>query len=200
MHSETPQVSHQKASQSTVTHDPVAASRRRLIQGGLAGAPLLMLLKTTPVLAQNCKNPSGFSVSGNLSRPKDFECTRSNGPGYWAAMGRQIPALPEGEIPVNPPWPFRQIGTSIGMSSYNGGSYNTMTLLQGLEAGDPFVRLIVAAYLNNAEYAFGFPATLSQVKSMWVEGPSIGFAPLATSNLRWGPSDIIVYLQYTMKD
>lgn len=42
--------------------------RRNLIQTGLVGCPVLLALKSTPVLAANCKLPSGFSVSGNFSR------------------------------------------------------------------------------------------------------------------------------------
>ena len=78
----------EKSAASQVAKSDSAVSqkgRRRLVQAGLAGAPLLMALKSTPVLASNCKSPSGFSVSGNMSRPGDYVCTDFNGRGvsYW---------------------------------------------------------------------------------------------------------------------
>jgi hypothetical protein len=36
---------------------------------------VLLALKSTPVLAGNCKQPSGFSVSGNLSATGGKNCS-----------------------------------------------------------------------------------------------------------------------------
>src|SRR6266446_8785038 len=59
------------------------ASRRRLLQGGLAAAPVLMTLVSRPVLARQCTSPSGF-VSGNASTPgRGVDCT-GHTPEYWA--------------------------------------------------------------------------------------------------------------------
>src|SRR5438552_17349326 len=58
------------------------ASRRRLLQGGLAAAPVLMTLVSRPVLASStCTTPSGF-VSINASHPGAPVCD-GNGPTYW---------------------------------------------------------------------------------------------------------------------
>ena len=81
----------QKHPEESVKHAPADVNaatrqgRRKLIQAGIAGAPVLLALKSTPVLASNCKSPSGFSVSGNMSRPGDYVCKEFNGRGvsYW---------------------------------------------------------------------------------------------------------------------
>ncbi len=39
------------------------ASRRRLLQGALASAPVLMTLVSRPVLAETCKTPSGYVLN-----------------------------------------------------------------------------------------------------------------------------------------
>ena len=58
--------------------------RRKLIRGALVGVPVLLALKSTPVLACNCKLPSGFSVSGNVSQRNGAGCNApANGPSYW---------------------------------------------------------------------------------------------------------------------
>ncbi len=69
----------------------VSGSRRRLLRGGLAAAPALLALKSAPVMACNCKAPSGFSTSGNLSRNGNAGCgtdVQGNAPGWgpnsWA--------------------------------------------------------------------------------------------------------------------
>lgn len=53
---------------------PAREKRRRLIQAGVAGAPVLLALKSTSALATDCKLPSGFSVSGNLSQTGSANC------------------------------------------------------------------------------------------------------------------------------
>lgn len=46
----------------------VSQTRRNLLRAGAIGAPALVTLKPASVVACSCKLPSGFSVSGNLSR------------------------------------------------------------------------------------------------------------------------------------
>jgi hypothetical protein len=64
--------------------EKTSESRRKLVRGVLLGAPILLALKSTPVLACNCKLPSGFSTSGNLSRNGGATCTQpAHNPSYW---------------------------------------------------------------------------------------------------------------------
>src|SRR5271169_804135 len=67
----------------TVAGPDPKATRRRLLQGGLAAGPVLMTLVSRPVLAQQCQTPSGF-CSGNASVAAGAGsiCTGRT-PGYW---------------------------------------------------------------------------------------------------------------------
>lgn len=77
------QIGHDKQPEVTAAMES-SAKRRKLIRGGMVGVPVLLALKSTPVLAQNCKLPSGFSTSGNLSRNGGAACSEpANGPAYW---------------------------------------------------------------------------------------------------------------------
>jgi hypothetical protein len=62
---------------------PASSRRRKLLRGGLIGAPAVLALHATPVRASNCKLPSGFSVSGNQSRPDQYACTTLYKPAQW---------------------------------------------------------------------------------------------------------------------
>ncbi len=55
-------------------------ARRRILAGGLAGAPLILTLTSRPALASHC-SPSGMA-SGNLSKVHEVECAGRT-PGYW---------------------------------------------------------------------------------------------------------------------
>lgn len=55
-------------------------ARRRILAGGLAGAPLLLTLSSRSAFATHC-SPSGMN-SGNMSRGHEGECLGLT-PGYW---------------------------------------------------------------------------------------------------------------------
>src|SRR5260370_12262697 len=64
-------------------------SRRRLLQGALATAPVLMTLVSRPVLAQRtplCTTPSGF-VSANASTAGRGVACLGHGPAFWTNLG-----------------------------------------------------------------------------------------------------------------
>src|SRR6266513_2971372 len=65
------------------------ASRRRLLQGALATAPVLMTLVSRPVLAHQCQTPSGF-VSGDGSAARGAVGCLPQAPQYWI-RGRAPP-------------------------------------------------------------------------------------------------------------
>lgn len=62
-------------------------ARRRILAGGLAGAPLLLTLSSRPAFATHC-SPSGME-SGNMSRGHDVECLGLT-PGYWKTHEQQV--------------------------------------------------------------------------------------------------------------
>lgn len=171
----------------------VKVGRRRLLRGGLAAAPALLALKSTPVLACNCKNPSGFTMSGNLSRKLvDRNC---------ADPARK----PSG-------WRTNCTGTRYNISSVSiyksakfkdyfstNGTYVDKTFdaaLNGLDT-DPQA-LIVAVYLEAAANGNGttFPNT-TMVKNMWNLGVIGGnYKPTTSSADTWNAAEVIYYLKY----
>ena len=170
------------------------ASRRRLLQGGLAAAPVLMTLISRPVLAQGtglCQTPSGF-VSGNASTAGRGVACLGHSPQYWISVS----APPHHEWPPGHP-PPKQFDSVF---AHNSHCYPGQKLLDVLElqggAPDDVARLIVAALLNAAG---GLTPVLSEnaVKSIWSEYLATGsFSP--SSGAYWSHDDIITYLLTTM--
>lgn len=70
-----------------LTEDARAAARRRFLRGTLAAAPVLMTLKSKPVLACYCTSASA-AMSGTLrtvaasNTPRQVACSGKS-PGYW---------------------------------------------------------------------------------------------------------------------
>ena len=163
---------------------PTSDSRRRLVQAGLAGAPLLMMLKSAPALAVNCKQPSGFSVSGNLSKTGEVNCTQpANGPAYWISQAS------------GSSWEGQLVSATLGASTHDGGIHNNLTLLQALQGDSNFVKLMVAAYLDADSNLF--PVVKTEVQKMWLDVPT-GYVAETTHNTTWGPFELEQYLRYTM--
>lgn len=164
---------------------PAAQNRRRkLIQAGLAGAPVLMALKSTPALAANCKLPSGFSVSGNLSHPENYVCAPNPpGPAIW------VNTIPDADKVL----PFQSAST-FTKSPLDSG---VTTLLSALTSGQALDRLIVAAWLN-AKYGHVPDLTTAMVTAMWDQGvQGAGYIPIAGAT-PWHAAEVQAYLQYLM--
>lgn len=158
----------------------ISGNRRKLIRGGVVGAPVLLALKSTPVLAQGCKLPSGFSTSGNLSRNGGTTCLDGTfqGPSYWISDQ----AREQGK--------FKGTGISVN-TKFNvifGGS-DTTKLIDALAAGDP-APLFVAAYLDTF---IGFVVDANSVKLMW-DGAYIPSAGVPA----WSRDESANYLRYVM--
>ncbi|HQX07786.1 MAG TPA: hypothetical protein PKZ19_13425 [Zoogloea sp.] len=156
------------------------SKRRKLIQTGLVGAPVLLALKSTPVLAANCKLPSGFSVSGNLSRNGTTACSpKLNGVGYWVTNA----TLEQKDRPFAPP----NFNASIDAS--------VTTFGQALAKGDTNIHAkIVAAFLSADAGSF---LPLATVKDMWNLGV-IGGAYPASAGDSWDKIKVEAYLDYIL--
>ena len=176
-------------------------SRRRLLQGGLASAPVLMTLVSRPVLAQQCQSPSGF-VSGNASIVNFQICTGST-PEFW----KQEQSFGSWVAPYSPV----NVGAVGGLSSrratlfdtvFGGHSFPNQTLLDVLKngGGPPYdvARYCVATLLNCM--AGRIPTTVLTIpalKGLWNDYIKIGFFE-PTSGVRWDHSQIVRYLLTTM--
>lgn len=73
-------------------------ARRRILVGGLAGAPLVLTLSSRSAFATHC-SPSGMD-SGNMSRGHDVECLGLT-PGYWKTHEQHVSQYVE-PGPCNP--------------------------------------------------------------------------------------------------
>lgn len=154
--------------------------RRKLIQTGLVGAPVLLALKSTPVLAANCKLPSGFSVSGNFSRNGTTPCApKLNGVNFWSTNA----TVEQKDRPFAPPNFNASIDTSV------------TTFGQALAKGNTNVHAkIVAALLSAEAGSFLPPAT---VKDMWNLGVIGGNYP-ASAGDSWDAAEVEAYLDYVL--
>lgn len=165
------------------SRDIPSDSRRRLIKGGIAGAPVLMTILSRPALGQQCLTPSAFG-SGNLSRPGggDQPCNGAV-PGYWIAHTGS--------------WPGGYATTTKFTDVFgSGGGFTNETLLAVLGGSNALASNIVAALLNAASGRNVAP-TVGVVKGIWSEFVSSGyFSP--TAGVQWNDSQIIFYLQSTM--
>ena len=133
-------------------------SRRRLLRGGLIGVPVLLALKSTPVLACNCKLPSGFSTSGNLSRNggRASTCTDpARGPAWWPNHIEKNKKFSGTQISKDTP--FNSIFTSGDRRS----------LIDILNSGVSLPSLCVAAYLNVNTSRFVPGVSQEDIKKMW---------------------------------
>lgn len=159
--------------------------RRKLVQGGMLAVPVLMALKSTPALAVNVKQPSGFSTSGNLSNPSVVAAAdRANGPVYWvAAYGNNNKFNGTGNPGVRTDTTFKSIFTT---------SSDTTSLLAVLQSGINTQSVFVSAYLDVRANGFVPGITVSKLQDMW----NGNFSPVL--GIIWTRADSETYLRYTM--
>lgn len=171
-------------------------TRRRLLRGGLAAAPVLMTLANRPAFGANGATPSAFG-SMNASRTDSVVQATGVSPGYWKTHTDSWPS------------PYRALGTSnvstFGASSgtipatlfddvFSGGRYPGKTLLDilspetksfGANGGDVAVaRAMAAALLNAASGRTSDILNIDQVKAMWSEYVSKGYYS-PTNGVKW---------------
>jgi len=157
-------------------------NRRKLIRGGLVAAPVLLALKSTPVLAVNCKLPSGFSTSGNLSRNGGAACLDpAHDPAYWLS-----------HITGNN---FTGTGVSknTGFNTVFTPSTNANKFVDVLGSGINFSSLVVAAYLDISASAFVPGVSLANILQML----SGTYTPPGSATA-WSANESENYLRYTM--
>ncbi len=174
------------------------ADRRRLLQGGLAAAPVLLTLVSRPVLGQQCTSMSGM-MSGNTSSPgKHLVVCTGFTPGYWK-QEQHFSSWPSPYIPKT----VQGVGDSKATKfhpCFAGSQFGSKTLLEVLDPSTAdragLGRHIVAALLN-AQSGRTPVLTVAAVKTIWGECTAKGcYEP--TAGVRWYPQDIVAYLKTTM--
>jgi hypothetical protein len=159
-----------------------SGNRRRLIQSALVGVPVLLALKSTPVLACNSKSPSGFSTSGNLSHNGgNTGSDPAKGPAYWL-----------GHITSNQ-FTGTGISTNTKFNDIFKPSSNSNSFLSVLNSLTNLESLIVAAYLDVKSGTFVPGVSELDIKMMWNGSykPNGGTSP-------WKLAESENYLRYTM--
>ncbi|MBN9696399.1 MAG: hypothetical protein J0L85_11440 [Zoogloea sp.] len=163
--------------------------RRRLIQGGLAGAPLLMALTSVPALAAECKQPSGFSASGNFSQNGNAACTsKLSGVKDWVKFCEATPSPSSHPIDTN---------TFSGVFATTGSVTDTFRKILTI-SGTDLQKKIVAAWLSaNLGSAL---LTKDTVVKMWNDGVmGAGFHPSTTMpSVTWNSQKVEQYLDYVL--
>ncbi len=171
----------------------VLSARRRLLRGGLVGAPVLLALKSSPVLACNCKMPSGFSVSGNLSRNAGKACADpGNKPNSWQSKVYNN----YGKLYYN----STQIRTTTLFSAhFKLGTCTDMSFHSALGLSNNVDQAMIVAVFLESIVANGsnFP-TQTMVKDMWNLGVcGNGYSPVSTyPTIVWKKPEVIAYLKY----
>lgn len=166
-----------------------SGGRRRLLRGGLVAAPTLLALTSTPVLACNCKLPSGFSASGNLSQTKSNNCAApGKSPTQWA-----------GSV-VGGKFSGTNIASSCTFSPTIGSTTDTSTFMSILSQGGANSNekaLVVAVYLQAVvNSGVGFPAPLV-VKKMWNDTVGVGvYEALQAPQVLWRRAEVVKYFKY----
>lgn len=187
----------------------VSQTRRNLLRAGAIGAPALVTLKPASVVACSCKLPSGFSVSGNLSRgPKN--CAD---PSETASIWR--PRVTKTQVGKdssgNPVYEYRYttkgnvvltIHKATALTSTLGiktGSYGGATVSDWMGAADNadtglFMACYVTAWAHANGSNFPFKETL---RDMWNAAVIDGTGyTVANQSKKWNKDQVIGYLKF----
>jgi hypothetical protein len=172
--------------QSSASGDP-RSGRRRLLQGALAGAPVLMTLVSRPVLAQQCQTPSGF-VSANASHPGALVCS-GNGPTYWFQNQANWPST------YKPNDNFKKY-FSPDLTLPGNNNPKLEDVLNPLQTTNDVARYLVAALLNAGPPSLTPVLSANDVKNIWTEFATTGsFSP--SSGVHWNANEIVEYVRST---
>ncbi|MBV8603302.1 MAG: hypothetical protein JO224_01330 [Pelomonas sp.] len=176
-------------------------SRRRLLRGGLVAAPAVLALKSTPVLACNCKLPSGFSVSGNLSHGGAKNCTQpTSTPSGWSGRCSGSPLCYNStNWRTTDHFGGASGGGTKGCGLVTNGTYGNHPLATCLNLGDSHPQaLATACYLEgwrsgSLDGSTGFPH-YSTIAAVWNGYCAGSYSP--TAGVTWNQTQIHNYLLY----
>ena len=175
-------------------------SRRRLLRGGLVAAPAVLALKSTPVLACNCKAPSGFSVSGNLSHPGAKTCSQPTyPPSQWSGHCGGSPSKYTSTTWYTTDCFGSKTGSAANACGLSTSIYPNRQLQTCLTQGDRHPQaLITACWLQGSingspDGSTGFPdcPTLTKLWNGYCAG---SYSP--STGVVWNQGQILNYLLY----
>ncbi|XHS79250.1 hypothetical protein ACFJGW_04565 [Burkholderiaceae bacterium UC74_6] len=181
--------SENQKTQSQDAAKPASPSRRRLLRAGAIGAPALLALKSTPVMACNCKLPSGFSVSGNASHNQGSTCSSpGKTPTWWS-----------GQCDSNGYYSGTSCNKTHQYSTYFTctTTYKDKTLNTCLKTSDTdHQSMAMACYLQACTEGGSHFPTNQTVKDIWNQGVCGAGYPVPGSSSTWNKNQCLSYLQY----
>lgn len=178
--------------------DAAMPSRRRLLRGGLAAAPVMLTLASRPVRAGGsgggCKAASAFTsmtASGHKSDNSNTCAGRS--PSFWQSTSQ----WPSG-MKANGAKATQFCDVFPAGSVYPDKSMMEVMNMNGTAGTSGVARYISAAYLNSAarltpDMILGKPIAIS----VWSSYISKGYYE-PTAGVRWNSDQIIAWLSSTM--
>lgn len=183
--------------QNEATRPATDASRRRLLRGGLAAAPVLLTLASKPVSATTCTSASSFS-SLKLSGPGKTTVCGGKMPSAWQdpCNFKDWPSayIPDDKNACQGSYqaPKNAVVTKFDEVFGSSGGYPSTSLVQMLalsnETGkDGLARYLVAALLN-AEKGLTPASVLSvsMVKGLWADYVARGYCE-PVGGIKWYP-------------
>jgi hypothetical protein len=178
-----------------------SSSRRRLLRGGLAAAPVLMTVASRPVMAQDCTTSSAHTSLGGSRQIVQQSCT-GRGPAYWISQNGSK-AWPSGYL-MQTQGSSSKVATTFGSVFGSAYGYGDLSMLQVLQAGQSsfdkagLAAHLVAAVLNaEALYTPASVLSVAMAQDIWSDYNSRGyFEP--TAGVRWDSAQIIDWLKTTM--
>ena len=153
---------------------PLSQTRRRLLRGGAAAAPVLATFVSQPVhAAYSCKSASAFT-SANASRPGADICNGSS-PAWWLAnQGSWVGCSAA----------TATFATYFSVTSSYPSGTKLVQVLQGSSTThvDKMARNLVAALLNIKSGRIGGGVfNEEQLRSIWLGATGGGYVPMAGS-------------------
>jgi hypothetical protein len=188
---------------------PHDAGRRRLLQGGLGVAPVVLTLASRSTfggtLACECATPSGF-VSGNTSKPGGPATCGGLSPGYWWKKPGVTWPLPFVRDNLFYSYGFVHgtyvdYSTNLVPSNPNPTMMDVMSAHQGPNPYDPGTIgfHIIAALLNQAAGLLPPFITPSLLYALFNQVATTGYyLPVPSMpSIQWSASDVVNYLVCT---
>jgi hypothetical protein len=174
----------------------VLPSRRRLLTGGLAAAPLLASIESRNALAAVALTPSG-NLSGNVSTGAQAGVGTGSSPAFWDGAADVV--WPGGLTTMNTP--FHPLFASGAVANF--GQDNLKKVVGYPSTSSPSEAQVlgayfVAAYLNISNGlvsipGFDQPGLINLLKGIWADYAANGAYKVNTT-VSWNASQIKFYL------
>ncbi|MFN0163556.1 MAG: hypothetical protein ACKVQQ_20190 [Burkholderiales bacterium] len=177
-------------------------TRRRLLRGGVIGAPIVLSLASSRVMGATnpygqCQSVSSFG-SLNLSRPANTVPCTGRSPGYWKNHPGNWPAGCIATTAYGTPTTFASVFGTNPLSAPSGVTLFAVIYEPYATWSTDLSRAVVAAYLNAKSGKV--PLTIlpiATIQAMWTACRSGGLYSVPASSISWTSAQVVSYLQST---